>query len=89
MEWNLTSEQGFEQMYGEYFPKIYNYVFYRLLNREETEDIVSEVFIKVARNVHTFDGRKASFKTWIYTITKNALTDHYRSRRTYLARSRN
>ena len=81
MDYAITTEQGFERMYREYFPKIYNYIFYRLLSREETEDIVSEVFIKVAKNAHTFDENKASFKTWIFRIAKNALIDHYKTKR--------
>lgn len=85
VDWNLTSEQDFEQMYREYFPRIYNYVFYRLLSREETEDIVSEVFLKIARNASRFDTKKASFKTWIYTIAKNALTDYYRAKKAALS----
>ena len=33
----------FEKIYDEYFPKIYNYIFYRLMSREDTEELVSEV----------------------------------------------
>lgn len=78
MEYNIQDEHGFEEMYHEYFPKIYNYIFYRVLSREETEDMVSDVFFKVARNAASFDPGKASFSTWIYNIAKNTLTDHYR-----------
>ena len=85
MEWDITTESGFEEMYREYFPKLYNYIFYRILSKQDTEDIISEVFMKVARNAHTYDAGKAAFKTWIYTITKNCLTDHYRRRRPVLS----
>ncbi len=81
MEYDLLNEQGFEEMYHEYFPKIYNYIFYRILSREDTEDIVSEVFFKVARNRHSFDASKASFNTWIYNIAGNALIDYYRRKK--------
>ena len=79
MEYDITTERGFELMYREYFSKIYNYIFYRLLSREDTEDLVSEIFIKVAKNAHSFDESKASFNTWIFRITKNSLINHYRS----------
>ena len=81
MEYDLLSEHGFEEMYHEYFPKIYNYIFYRLMSREDTEDIVSAVFFKVAQNARAFDPQKASFKTWIYRIAQNTLTDHYRKKK--------
>lgn len=77
----ITTAEGFERMYEEYFPKIYNYVFYRLLNRGDTEDIVSEVFFKAAKNRYAFNPEKASLSTWLYTIAKNTLTDFYRKRR--------
>ena len=71
-------------MYDEYFPKIYNYIFYQILLREDTEDIVSDVFFKVAKHKDVFDSRKASFSTWIFNIAKNTLTDYYRKRRVQL-----
>jgi len=85
MEYAITTEQGFERMYREYFPKIYNYIFYRILSREETEDLVSEIFIKVAKNAGTFDERKASLRTWIFRIAKNTLISYYRSRKPTLS----
>lgn len=85
MDYVITTESGFEQMYEEYFPKIYNYIFYRLLSREDTEDVVSEVFIKVAKYAHSFDSGKASFKTWIFTIAKNTLINHYRAAKNNLS----
>ena len=67
-----------EQVYNDHFPAVYNYVFYRLLNRENTEDIVSQVFMKVVGSLHTFDPRRASLKTWIFRIADHALIDFYR-----------
>ena len=80
MDYAITTEQGFERMYREYFPKIYNYIFYRTLSREDTEDLVSEIFIKAAKNARSFNERKASFQTWIYKIAKNTLSSYYVSK---------
>ncbi len=68
-----------DEMYELYYPKIYNYIYYRLLNRERTEDVVSNVFIKVVANWDSYDEAKASFSTWIFRIAQNTLTDHYRT----------
>lgn len=81
LEYNIRTEQGFEEMYHEYFPKIYNYIFYHILSKEDTEDLVSIVFGKVAKSKETFDVRKASFTTWIFSIARNALTDYYRKKK--------
>ncbi len=44
----------------------------------EAEDITQDVFIKVYRNLSSFDGAKGSFQTWITTLTRNMLVDNYR-----------
>ena len=82
MQKKTLSMLNFEEIYAEYFPKIYNFIFYRLLSREDTEDLVSEVFFKVAKNLGRFDEGKAKLKTWIYRIAQNTLIDFYRSRKT-------
>ena len=81
--YKITNEAGFEAMYREFFPKIYNYVYYRVLSREIAEDIVSAIFMKVARNAASFDPKKASMQTWLFRIAKNALTDYYRARKVH------
>lgn len=74
-----------EEVYNEYFSPVYNYVFYKLLNRENTEDIVSQVFMKVCAHLPSFDPAKASLKTWIFRITDHALIDFYRRQRPSLS----
>lgn len=80
--YDFTLPSDFERMYEDYFPKIYNYVFYRLLHKQDTEDLVSEIFLKVARNLLSFNAQKANFNTWIFTIARNTLIDHFRRRKT-------
>ncbi len=70
-----------EKVYEQYFSVIYNYVYYKLLNRENSEDIVSQVFLKVLKNLHLFDPEKASMKTWLFRITDHALIDFYRKQK--------
>lgn len=79
--YDFTLPSEFERMYTDYFPRIYNFIFYRLLHKQDTEDLVSEVFLKVARNIFSFDAQKASFSTWIFTIARNTLTDYFRRRK--------
>lgn len=54
---------------------------YRILDRETTEDIVSDVFMKVLRHLERFDAQKASMKSWIMRIADRTLIDHYRRQR--------
>jgi len=76
--YDFGRESEFERMYEDYFSKIYNYIFYRLLHREQTEELVSDIFLKVVVHLDSFQPGKASFNTWIFTIARNLLTDYYR-----------
>ena len=70
-----------ERIYNDYFPMVYNYVFYRLLHRHNTEDIVSHVFMKIFANLQKYDPAKSALKTWIMRITERTLIDYYRKQR--------
>ncbi len=47
----------------------------------DAEDITQEVFLKVYRNLSSFDSTKGAFQTWITTLTRNMLVDNYRRTR--------
>ena len=47
----------------------------------DAEDLTQDVFLKVYRNLSSFDTAKGSFQTWITTMTRNLLVDHFRRTR--------
>jgi RNA polymerase sigma-70 factor (ECF subfamily) len=47
----------------------------------DAEDLTQDVFIKVYGNLRSFDQAKGSFQTWITTLTRNLLVDHFRRSR--------
>lgn len=44
----------------------------------EPEDLTSEVFLQVARNIHGFEGDHASFRSWVFVIAHRKLLDERR-----------
>ena len=72
-----------EQLYREYYGKVCGYIRSKINSAHDAEDIAADVFVKVFEKLDTFDDRKASISTWIYTITRNTLTDYYRTRRVW------
>ena len=86
LRWNrlaqeaVTDEAAFDELYDHFFPIIYNVIYVRVKNADVADDIVSDTFFKVNKNLHTFDSRKASFSTWISRIAIRTLTDYYRWR---------
>ncbi|HEX3985036.1 MAG TPA: RNA polymerase sigma factor [Acidobacteriaceae bacterium] len=47
----------------------------------DAEDLTQEVFLKVYGNLTAFDLNRGSFQTWITTMTRNLLVDHFRRSR--------
>lgn len=70
-----------ERIYATYSGKVMGYLRARIHNTAEAEDICSEVFEKVMRKIDDYDQTKAAVGTWIFSITRNTLIDHYRKKR--------
>lgn len=74
-------EKSLEVLIGRYLKPIYSFTYRYMGNLEDAEDITQEVFIKVWRNLKKFD-RSKSFKTWIFSIAKNASIDWLKKKKT-------
>ncbi len=70
-----------EQIYTDYYKKVMGYISARIRSRADAEDLCSEVFEKVQRKLSDFDPSKASVGTWVFTITRNTVIDHFRRTR--------
>lgn len=70
-----------ETLYAQYSRKVTGYIYARVRNRADAEDLCADVFEKVQRKLGDFDDSKASVSTWIFTITRNTVIDHYRRTR--------
>jgi len=69
------------QIYEEFHPKVHAYVRGKIQDPRDAEDLVSAVFIKVVKKLDSYDPAKPSVSTWVYTITRNTVTDYFRTRR--------
>ncbi|MBQ0037202.1 MAG: RNA polymerase sigma factor [Clostridiales bacterium] len=72
-----------EAIYRDYHGRVCGYIRSKINSAQDAEDLTNEVFLKVYEKLDTFDERKASLSTWIYTITRNTLTDWFRTRRSF------
>ena len=71
------SKQDFETLIKRYSKKLYLFIFNRTGNREDTEDIIQETFLKAYKNLSGYDP-KWNFSTWIYTIAMRISISHFR-----------
>ena len=69
----------FNELVQRYSHRLLNFIFRIIGDRERSEDLVQETFIRVYRHIHRFDQRK-KFSTWVYTISSNLAKNELRNR---------
>jgi RNA polymerase sigma-70 factor (ECF subfamily) len=69
---------AWEEIVQRYHRRIYNVCYRFAGDAENAQDLTQEVFIKMYRTLNTYDSGKGAFMTWVTTITRNLLVDHFR-----------
>jgi RNA polymerase sigma-70 factor (ECF subfamily) len=70
--------QEFQTFYQENLGQIYRYVYSKVGNREEAEDLTSQIFIKAVRGVDTERGPQ-SMQKWLYQVARTTIADYWRA----------
>ena len=65
-----TKEKGFKLLMDQYQERLYWHVRRLVIDFDDSDDVVQNTFIKVFRNIHTFEG-KSKLYTWLYRIATN------------------
>lgn len=79
----LLSEKMRNMIYADYHDKVMRYISGKVSDPHDAEDLASAVFVKVYEKLDSFDESRASISTWIYTVTKNTVVDHFRTRKVF------
>jgi RNA polymerase sigma factor (sigma-70 family) len=77
METNRT-HSDLSRVYEENVWHVYGFLAYRVRDREAAEDLTQVTFERATRAFGRFDPRRASARTWLLAIARNALIDHQR-----------
>jgi RNA polymerase sigma-70 factor (ECF subfamily) len=72
----------FDEAYEDHVARIYGFFAYRTRSRTEAEDLTQSTFERALRAWERFDPRRALVQTWLLSIARNLLIDHYRADRT-------
>ena len=69
---------AWEDIVRQYHRRIYNICYRFAGSTDEAEDLTQDVFIKMYKTLNTYDLERGAFMTWVTTITRNLLVDHFR-----------
>jgi RNA polymerase sigma-70 factor (ECF subfamily) len=77
--------EAFARLYDSTVDRIYRYVYFRVTHDQTAEDITSQVFLKAWENLGRYKQGRTPFLGWLYTMARNAVIDHYRTRKAIVA----
>jgi len=69
---------AWQEIVQRYHRRIYNICYRFAGSADDAQDLTQEVFIKMYRTLSSYDVERGGFMTWITTITRNLLVDHFR-----------
>lgn len=75
-------QEAFAQIYDLYVESIYRFIYFKINNKEEAQDLTSEVFLKAWNSVQ--NKGEVVVKTlpaFLYRIARNTVIDHYRKKK--------
>ncbi len=73
---------AFGELYLRHLDAIYRYVYFRVGNVEDAEDLTEQVFLKAWEALPGYRQRGNPFSSWLYRIAHNVVVDHHRRQQT-------
>ncbi len=70
--------QSFRTLYQENLGVVYRFVYSKVGNREEAEDLTAQVFVKAVRGLDRERGSQ-SIQSWLYQVARTTIADYWRS----------
>ncbi len=75
-----SDREAFGEIYRQYVRRIYNYIYYRTGDHQETEDLTAKVFFRAMDGLPKYTNRGLPFSAWLYRIAHNLVANWYRDR---------
>ena len=69
---------AFGALYERYVNQIYNYIYYRVGNHQDAEDLVARTFFRALQHIGNYEDRGAPVSAWFYRIAHNLVANWHR-----------
>lgn len=76
-----SDPDAFGKLYELHVEKIYNYVYYRIGNHHEAEDLTAKVFFRALNHISNYKNKGTPFAAWLYRIAHNLVANWHRDRK--------
>ena len=73
--------EAFGLLYSKYFVPVFRYIYLRLKNKEEAEDLAQTVFLRVYKSLTRFRDQGKEPLAYFFTIARNAIIDYWRKKK--------
>lgn len=73
-------EKAYTHIYNMYSKSLFSVINNLVKDREEAEDVLQDVFVKIWKNIDSYNESKGRFYTWILNIARNTSIDKLRSK---------
>ena len=73
-------DRAFTLLYDMYSKSLFAVISNLVSDREEAEDVLQESFVKIWKNIETYNDTKGRLYTWMLNITRNTAIDKLRSK---------
>ena len=73
-----TDPEAFGKLYELYVEKIYNYVYYRIGNHHDAEDLTAKTFHRALNHIPNYNHKGVPFAAWLYRIAHNLIANWHR-----------
>jgi RNA polymerase sigma-70 factor, ECF subfamily len=75
-----ANPDAFGELYERYVDRIYNYIYYRVGNVHDAEDITSRTFFRAMSHLQDYQNKGVPFSAWLYRIAHNLVANWHRDR---------
>jgi RNA polymerase sigma-70 factor (ECF subfamily) len=73
-------DKSFTLLYDNYSKSLFGVIYNLIRNTEEAEDVLQEVFVKIWKNIDSYNESKGRLYTWMLNIARNTSIDKLRSK---------
>ena len=75
---STDTQQEFQRFYQENLGLIYRFVYSQVSNREEAEDLTSQIFLKAVTRID-YERSQLSIKKWLFVVARSIIADYWRA----------